>query len=92
MFDSNRATDGDEAGTETWWVDIGEEVRAECSKRGTVTHLSVDRHSQGFVFVKFEEAAAAAAARSTLHARWFAGRLVTCDFTPEAEYDELFGL
>ena len=92
MFDSNRATDGDEAGTETWWVDIGEEVRAECSKRGTVTHLSVDRHSQGFVFVKFEEAGAAAAARSTLHARWFAGRLVTCDFTPEAEYDERFGL
>jgi hypothetical protein len=44
------------------------------------------------VFVKFEEAGAAAAARSMLHARWFAGRLVTCDFTPEAEYDKRFGL
>ena len=31
-------------------------------------------------------------ARSTLHARWFAGRLVTCEFTAEDEYDAAHGV
>ena len=89
MFDPAQMGDG---GDNAWWVDIGEEVREECAKHGAVTHLAVDRHSQGFVFVKFASAAAAAGARSTLHARWFAGRLVTCEFTAEDEYDAAHGV
>jgi len=88
MFDPAQMGD---RGDDAWWVDIGEEVREECAKHGAVTHLAVDRHSQGFVYVKFATPAAAAGARSTLHARWFAGRLVTCEFTAEDEYDAAHG-
>lgn len=89
MFDPAQIGDG---GDDAWWVDIGEEVREECAKHGAVTHLAVDRHSQGFVFVKFATPEAAAGARSTLHARWFGGRLVTCEFTAEDEYDVKHGV
>ena len=52
-----------------------------------MTHSAVDKNSQGFVYVKFDTVQAATEARRTLNARWFAGRLVTCDFIAEDEYD-----
>ena len=43
MFDPKTMTG------EEWWLEIGEEVRDECSKHGEVLHLHVDPDSQGFV-------------------------------------------
>jgi RNA-binding protein 39 len=77
---------------ENWWMEIGEDVRDECSRHGEVLHMHVDVRSQGFVYVKFDTAAAAASARQTLNMRWFAGRLITCDFTPVEQYDNQFQL
>lgn len=77
---------------EQMWVEINEDVRDECSKHGEILHMQVDAHSQGIVYVKFDSAAAAASARQTLNMRWFAGRLITCDFTPSHVYDAQFRL
>jgi len=67
--------------------EVHEDVRLECGNHGVVTHSAVDKNSQGFVYVKFDTVQAATEARRTLNARWFAGRLVTCDFIAEDEYD-----
>ena len=72
------------------WVDIGEEVKSECSKYGTVRHAFVDKDSQGFVYVKFAETAGAAAAKQALHARWFAGRMIAAEFQFTAVYNQHF--
>jgi hypothetical protein len=78
--------------SEQMWHEINEDVRDECSKHGQILHIQVDAQSQGFVYLKFDSAAAAASARQTLNMRWFAGRLITCDFTPVAVYDSQFRL
>lgn len=85
MFDPSQM-----ARNEQMWGEINEDVRDECSKHGEIVHMQVDMHSQGFVHVQFSSAEAAASARQTLNQRWFAGRLITCDFTPLAEYDARF--
>ena len=80
MFDAASETEPD------WWIDIGQEVKEECSRFGPVRHVFVDKHSAGFVYLKFETVAASAAAQQALHTRWFAGRMIAAEFQFVALY------
>ena len=73
-----------------WWLDIAEDVREECAQFGEVTHVFVDRESEGFVYLKFADVAGASKAKDALHGRWFAGRTVAAEFQFTAVYDRHF--
>jgi RNA-binding protein 39 len=73
-----------------WWIDIGQDVKEECSKYGPVRHVFVDKESAGYVYLKFATPAAAAAARAALHTRWFAGRMIAAEFQFSAVYAQHF--
>lgn len=80
MFDPKTETDPN------FDQDIVEDVGEECSKFGAVKHISCDKMSPGFVFVRFETAAAATAAKDSLSGRWFAGKMITSDYLLEGSY------
>ena len=73
-----------------WWLDIAEDVREERAQFGEVTHVFVDRESEGFVYLKFADVAGASKAKDALHGRWFAGRTVAAEFQFTAVYDRHF--
>ena len=75
-----------------WWVDIAEDVKEECGKHGEVSHVHVDRESEGFVYLKFASERGASEAQKALHGRWFAGRMVAAEFQFEAPYDAHFAI
>jgi hypothetical protein len=50
---------------------------AETAPRGSAATVDI--------FVKFAAASSSAAARASLHRRWFAGRVVYCLFYPEKQ-------
>ncbi|KAG6711985.1 hypothetical protein I3842_05G082700 [Carya illinoinensis] len=60
-------------------LDIKEDVREECSK-----------HSAGFVYLRFENTQAAAAAQRSLHGRWFAGKMITATYMLPQAYETKF--
>lgn len=66
--------------------DIMEDVGEECGKFGQVKHIYVAKNSPGFVYAMFDSAAAAGAAKNSLQGRWFAGKMITCDFLLEGSY------
>jgi RNA-binding protein 39 len=80
MFDPATETEPE------WWIDIGQDVKEECSRYGSVHHVFVDRNSPGFVYLKFDTVAAASAAKQALHTRWFAGRMIAAEFQFTALY------
>ena len=84
MFDPASETEPD------WWIDIGQDVKEECSKYGPVRHVFVDKDSSGFVYLRFATVAAAAAARQALHTRWFASRMIAAEFQFSAVYIQHF--
>ena len=67
------------SGNPEWDKDIEEDVQAECEQFGVVNHIFVDKNSQGFVYLKFEDMDSAKKAIEKLHGRWFAGKLVLLD-------------
>mmetsp|Transcript_33646 Transcript_33646/g.95156 ORF Transcript_33646/g.95156 Transcript_33646/m.95156 type:complete len:532 (+) Transcript_33646:298-1893(+) len=84
MFDPSTETEPD------WEVEIGEDVKDECSKFGPVLHHHVDKMSKGFVYLKFATVDAAQKAQSALNGRWFAGREVIAEFQFASVYDAHF--
>nr|XP_014342965.1 PREDICTED: RNA-binding protein 39-like isoform X2 [Latimeria chalumnae] len=71
--------------------EIREDVIEECNKHGGVVHVFVDKTSpQGNVYVKCPSIAAAMAAVTALHGRWFAGKMITAAYVPLATYHSLF--
>ncbi|KAK9823650.1 hypothetical protein WJX72_004426 [[Myrmecia] bisecta] len=84
MFDPAEETAPD------WEVEIGDDVRDECSKYGQVQHLYVDKNSKGFVYLKFAAAEGAAAAQKALHGRWFASRQIIAEFQFAQIYSQHF--
>ncbi|XP_068220536.1 RNA-binding protein 39 isoform X1 [Palaemon carinicauda] len=74
-----------------WAEEIRDDVLEECSKHGGVLHIFVDRQSaQGNVYVKCPTIATAAASVSSLHGRWFSGRMITAAYVPVMSYHSLF--
>lgn len=75
-----------------WELDIGEDVKAECSKYGEVVHVFVDKNSKGFVYLKFMSTQGAQAAQQALNGRWFAGRRIAAEFQFAQPYSTHFGV
>lgn len=84
MFNPAEETEPD------WDQEIASDVKEECEKYGVVTHIHVDKNSQGFVYLKFGELQGAAAAQRALHGRWFAGRQIVADFQFTPIYNNYF--
>uniref|UniRef100_A0A914XAI5 RRM domain-containing protein n=1 Tax=Plectus sambesii TaxID=2011161 RepID=A0A914XAI5_9BILA len=85
MFDPSQEND------ENWDQDIRDDVIEECTKNGGVWHIFVDKASaQGNVYVKCPSVAAAVGAVNSLHGRWFAGKVITANYVPVANYHQLF--
>ncbi|KAG8368067.1 hypothetical protein BUALT_Bualt15G0006800 [Buddleja alternifolia] len=74
MFDPNAEAEPD------FDMDIKEDVQDECSKFGTLKHIYVEKHSAGFVYLRFENTESAVGAQRALHGRWFAGKMITATF------------
>lgn len=64
-----------------WDQDIKEDVEGECSKYGAVLHSHVETTQPGgLVYLLFSSQDTAVRAAHSLHGRWFAGRMITCEF------------
>ncbi|KAI5056391.1 hypothetical protein GOP47_0028209 [Adiantum capillus-veneris] len=84
MFDPATETDAE------FDLDIKDEVMQECSKFGAVKHIYVDKMSAGHVYLRFDMVSAATGAQRALHARWFAGKMITVSFLTIREYELKF--
>lgn len=85
MFDPATETD------EGWDSDIKEDVEGECSKFGTLLHSYVEtRQPGGLVYLLFSTVDSSMKAAQSLHGRWFAGRMITCEFLPPDRYAAQF--
>ena len=69
-----------------WDIEIGEDVKEECSKFGNIVHVSVDKNSSGHVWMKFANSSGAQNAVNSLNHRWFAQRMITAEIIPESYY------
>ncbi|GAB2267834.1 hypothetical protein Dimus_002811 [Dionaea muscipula] len=84
MFDPNVESEPD------FDLDIKEDVQDECAKYGGLRHIHVDKHSAGFVYLRFENTQSAMRAQSSLHGRWFAGKMITATFMIPQNYEAKF--
>ncbi|KAK9062247.1 hypothetical protein SSX86_019433 [Deinandra increscens subsp. villosa] len=84
MFDPATETEPD------FDLDIKDDVGEECSKYGRVMHIYVDKHSAGYVYLRFESVDAASRAQQGMHKRWFAGKMISAIFLQPYEYEAKF--
>uniref|UniRef100_A0ACD5TTX3 Uncharacterized protein n=1 Tax=Avena sativa TaxID=4498 RepID=A0ACD5TTX3_AVESA len=84
MFDPAVETDPD------FDLDIRDDVREECSKYGQVRHIYVDKHTAGFVYLRFDSITAAMGAQKALQGRWFAGKMITATYMSTQQYEAKF--
>ncbi|XP_052192533.1 uncharacterized protein LOC127801421 isoform X2 [Diospyros lotus] len=84
MFDPKSETEPD------FDLDIKEDVEDECSKFGTLKHIFVDKKTEGFVYLRFENTQSAISAQRALHGRWFAGKMITATFMSLQNYEATF--
>eukprot|EP00826_Nyctotherus_ovalis_P017925 TRINITY_DN1530_c0_g2_i4.p1 TRINITY_DN1530_c0_g2~~TRINITY_DN1530_c0_g2_i4.p1 ORF type:complete len:179 (+),score=53.43 TRINITY_DN1530_c0_g2_i4:1839-2375(+) len=77
----------------TYFLEVREDVLAECSDCGEVEDIFVDQTSNGDVWVKFanKNVNAAKKAIEKLNGRLFGGQRVTANFTTESVYNEKTG-
>lgn len=73
-------------------ADIAEDVGEECGRHGKVLHIRVIKESAGLVYVKMDSVESALKVQATLNHRWFAGKMITAEFVPEATYNAANGL
>eukprot|EP00054_Salpingoeca_dolichothecata_P016623 m.97809 g.97809 ORF g.97809 m.97809 type:complete len:320 (+) comp22066_c1_seq3:1603-2562(+) len=84
LFDPSKETDPH------WDADIRDEVLEEAITHGPVVHIFVDKNSQGYVYLKFQDSPDAVTACRAMHGRLFAGLMVTADYLTAKEYHEKF--
>ncbi|XP_062178153.1 uncharacterized protein LOC133882928 isoform X2 [Alnus glutinosa] len=84
MFDPKVETEPD------FDLDIKEDVQEECLKFGKLKHIFVEKHSAGFVYLRFENTQGAVAAQRALHGRWFAGKMITATYMVPQAYETKF--
>ncbi|KAJ0969564.1 hypothetical protein J5N97_022441 [Dioscorea zingiberensis] len=84
MFDPSTETEPD------FELDIKEDVQEECSKFGPLRHIYVDKNSNGFVYLQFENMLSAAGCQRAMHGRWFAGRSISATYMRPADYEAKF--
>lgn len=67
--------------------EIQEDVQAECSRFGRVSHCKLDTgHPNGYMWLMFAEVHAAAAALAALSGRNFGGRVISAETVQIADY------
>jgi len=81
--------DHEEASDPNFEEELTEDVKEECSKYGEIRQIRIDKQSM-LVYVRFVNIAAAQLAHPALHGRWFAGKMITCSYIPEAAYLQLW--
>ncbi|EGG14992.1 putative RNA splicing factor [Cavenderia fasciculata] len=84
MFDPDSET-GDE-----WPQEIQKDVEEECTNFGNIKHIFLDRYSQGYIYLKYDNSDMAALAISKLNRRWFSSKMLSAEFIPETIYYQKF--
>ncbi|KAI0018246.1 splicing factor, CC1-like protein [Xylariomycetidae sp. FL0641] len=85
MFDPN-----EEEG-ESWIKELEDDVRQEAEdKYGHVVHISLDPHSQGDIYLKFDKVQGGENAIKGLNGRYFGGRMISAAPVVDAVYSSLF--
>lgn len=76
---------------EDWVKELEEDIRAEAEKQyGHVVHISVDPHSKGDVYLKFDKVQGGENAIKGLNGRYFGGRMISASPVVDAVYSSLF--
>ncbi|KAJ6160536.1 hypothetical protein N7470_003932 [Penicillium chermesinum] len=87
----SNAFDASEVESDEWIKELENEVRAECEQSyGRVIHISLDPHSDGDIYLKFERVAGGEKALQGLNGRFFGGRTITAEPVVDAVYRSLF--
>lgn len=73
-------------------VEIKEDVYAEASRYGEITHIFVDKRSLGLVYIKFTAEESAKAVVAQFNGRWFGGHRISAELAPEDYYNSKFNL
>ncbi|CAG8517517.1 7657_t:CDS:10 [Cetraspora pellucida] len=73
-----------------WAEELEEDVKGECVKYGAVVHISVDKESEGDIYMKFDNVASAKNAVNGLNGRWFGGNQITAVFILDMFYNARF--
>eukprot|EP00033_Pygsuia_biforma_P000553 GCRY01000651.1.p2 GENE.GCRY01000651.1~~GCRY01000651.1.p2 ORF type:complete len:178 (-),score=52.49 GCRY01000651.1:25-558(-) len=81
MFDPKEETEAE------WWLDLRDEVAEECEKYGNLVHIKVDQEDpNGCIYLQFSREESAKKCHTMMSNRWFAGKLITCEFMTESSY------
>jgi len=81
--------DQEESSEPNFEDELTEDIKEECSKFGEIKQIKMDKQSM-LVYVRFAAAAGAQQAHPALNGRWFAGKMITCQYIPEAAFLQLF--
>lgn len=73
-------------------VEIKNDVFSEATRFGEITHIFVDKRSLGLVYIKFTSEESAKAVVAQFNGRWFGGRQITAELSPEDYYNSKFSL
>lgn len=86
MFDPDGE---DERNDASFFSDLRDDVKDECSKHGPVVDAKIDPHSKGFVYLNFEGVDGATRCVGSLNQRWFAGKQISAEFFPMDQFQAL---
>ncbi|CAG8729319.1 14852_t:CDS:2, partial [Acaulospora morrowiae] len=70
-----------------WAEELEDDVKTECEKFGTLVHISVDKESEGDIYMKFDSVPAAQNAVNGLNGRWFGGNQISAVFILDMFYN-----
>ena len=73
-------------------VEIKNDVFSEATRFGEITHIFVDKRSLGLVYIKFTSEESARAVVAQFNGRWFGGRQISAELSPEDYYNSKFSL
>jgi len=71
-----------------FFLELADDVRAECLKMGTVLHCAADKWSNGFVYVKMLAHTEAMRVSEVMQGRYFAKNKIIVSFVDEPTYDK----
>jgi len=80
MFDPKEEKEPD------FHLDIKEDVEEESLKFGKLKHIFVDKNSQGYVYLRFNDVDGAKKCIENLNGRWFASKRITAEYIVEPTY------
>ena len=73
-----------------WDITIQEDVKNECQRFGTVLHCFVDKQSDGFVYMMFDDVPSCKRVADEMNGRWYNRRQIQVAFIPMGEYVNRF--